>query len=228
MRRFLRTAPTAAIVTFLASHSAHAADCPVNLEKVRQVTMTDGKGQVTVLEQLDSGYVRRIEELPGAATPSKTHIEAYQGLFAETITTINPHTTFVQYYKISSEAYGRLRAALPPKQGTTLTLDYEVVYANANTIGPTPAASVPQNRLWKVTYTFKGEDTLKVGDCRYRVHLVETSSSNADASFTTETSIAYSPDLKGWLRLKGLFRPAGKPESTLDRTIVTITPSSKS
>jgi hypothetical protein len=227
MKNCFAAARAAAIITTLGSFSAVAADCPVSLEKAGRVTMTDGKGQVTVLEALDSGYVRRVEELPGAAMPSKTHIEAYQGLFAETIATINPQSTFTQYYKINDEAYARLRAALPPKQGTTLALDYEVVYVNANTMGPTQAAAVPQNRLWKVSYTFRGEDTIKIGDCSYLVHLIETTSSNADASFATETSIAYSPDLKGWLRLKGLFKPTGKPESTLDRTIVTIVPGAK-
>jgi hypothetical protein len=230
MRQFFASVLTAAIATILGSLSAQAADCPVSLEKASQVTMTDGKGQVTVLEALDSGYVRRIEELPGAAAPSKTHIEAYQGFFAETITTINPQTTFTQYYRITAESYARLRAALPPKPDTTLALDYEVVYASSGVLGaapPGPPTPVPLSRKWKVNYTIKGEDAIKVGDCSYKVLLVETASSNADNSFTTETSIAYSPDLKAWLKLKGVFKPAGKPESTIDRTIVTISSAAK-
>jgi hypothetical protein len=231
MRHFFAAAVAAAIATISGSLSARAADCPVSLEKARQVTMTDGKGQVTVLEALDSGYVRRIEELPGATAPSKTHIEAYQGFFAETITTINPQTTFTQYYRISPESYARLRAALPPKPGTTLVLDYEAIYAESGTLGAAPPPAVrppvPANRQWKVNYTIKGEDTVKIGDCSYPVRLIETASSNADNSFTTETSIAYSPDLKAWLKLKGVFKPAGKPESTIDRTIVTISSGAK-
>jgi hypothetical protein len=214
-----------AMIAFIATTSASvvkAADSPVNLDKAGRMAMIDGKGQVTVLEQLDSGYVRRIEELPGAPTPSTTYVEAYQGLFAETITTINPQTAFVQFEKISSKAYGRLRTALPPKSGAVLTLDYEVVYANANLGGPTRAAAAPRNRRWNVTYTFKRDDVVEAGDCRYKGDLIETSSRNADASFATQTSIAYSPDPKGWLKLKGVFKPAGKLESTIDRTIVTI------
>jgi hypothetical protein len=230
MRQFSAAARIAAIATILGSHSAQAADCPVRLESAGRVSMTDAKGQVTIIETLDSGYVRRIEELPGAAAPSTTHIEAYQGFFAETITTINPQTTLTQYYRISAESYVRLRAALPPKPGTTLALDYEVIYASSGVLGappPGPLAPVPPNRQWKVNYTIKADDTIKVGDCSYKVLLVETTSSNADNSFATETSIAYSPDLKGWLKLKGVFKPAGKPESTLDRTIVTISTAAK-
>jgi hypothetical protein len=230
MRRLYVLAHAAAFVAILGPLPVQASDCPLNLEKAGRVSMTDAKGQVSILETLDSGYVRRIEELPGAAAPSKTHIEAYQGFFAETIATINPQTTFTQYYRISTESYARLRAALPPKPGTTLTLDYEVIYASGGILGAAPAgppAPVPANRQWKVNYTIKGEDKLKVGDCSYPVRLVETTSSNADNSFATETSFAYSPDLKGWLKLKGVFKPAGKPESTIDRTIVMINTAAK-
>jgi hypothetical protein len=231
MRHFSAAVLTAAIATILASLSAHAADCPVNLENARQVTMTDGKGQVTVLEALDSGYVRRIEDLVDAKPPSKTHIEAYQGFFAETIARVSPQATFTQYYRISAESYARLRAALPPKPGITLALDYDVIYSESGTLGAAPPPAipppVPANRQWKVTYTIKGEDTVKVGDCSYPVRLIESKSGNADNSFTTETSLAYSPDLKAWLKLKGVFKPAGKPESTIDRTIVSISATAK-
>jgi hypothetical protein len=219
-------ARAAAAIAMLAPLGVTAADCPQNLDRVGRVTMTDAKGLVTVLEALDSGYVRRIEELADSKPPSKTHIEAFQGFFAETITTIGPATTFAQYYKISAESYARLRAALPPKPGTTFALDYEVIYTNSGTLGAAPPPPVPPpvpaNRQWKVNYTIKGEDTVKIGDCNYPVRLVESKSSNADNSFATETSIAYSPDLKAWLKLKGVFKPADKPESTIDRTIVSI------
>lgn len=198
---------------------ARAADCPQNLEQAGRISMIDSAGQTSIVEALDSGYVRRIEELPQAGTPTKTHIEAYHGFFAETITTVSNRPAFTQYYKILPEAYARLRAALPPKLGTVLTLDYDVIYASSATLAAGP---VPPSRRWKVTYTVTGEDQVRIGDCRYPVRLMQSTSSNADGSFTTETSYAYSPDLKAWLKLRGVFKPAGQPETSIDRTIVSI------
>ncbi len=214
----------AALLTagLLAPAVVQAADCPQNLEQARRVSLVDGKGQTSIVEALDSGYVRRIEDLPGAATPSKTQIEAYQGFFAETVTTVttvSAQPAFTQYYKILPEAYARLRSALPPKSGSVITLEYDVLYASRTTLAAGP---VPQNRRWTVTYTVTGDDQITIGDCRYPVRLIKSASSNADGSFTTETSYAYSPDLKAWLKLKGVFKPAGKPETIIDRTIVSI------
>ena len=201
-----------------------ATDCPQSLEQGGRISMVDANGQTSIVEALDSGYVRRIEDLAQAAAPSKTHIEAYQGLFAETITTIGAQPVFTQYYKLLPDAYARLRAALPLKSGTVLTLEYDVIYATSATLAAGP---VPPSRRWKVTFTVTGSETVTIGDCRYPVQLIQTTSSNADNSFTTETSYAYSPDLKAWLKLRGVFKPAGKPETTIDRTVVFITAAGK-
>jgi hypothetical protein len=209
----------AVLVAIMAPVGARAADCPKTLEQAGRISMVDVNGQTSTVEALDSGYVRRIEELPQAGAPSKTHIEAYQGFFAETITTISAQPVFTQYYKLLPEAYTRLRAFLPPKSGTVLTLDYDVLYATSATLAAGP---VPPSRRWKVTFTVTGEDTVTIGDCRYPVRLIQTTSSNADSSFITETSYAYSPDLKAWLKLRGVFKPVGKPETTIDRTVVSI------
>lgn len=226
MRQFFGAGLIATIVASPGTFSAHAADCPVNLEKAGKVTMTDGKGQVTVLEALNSGYVRRIEDLPQAATVSKNHIEGYQGFFAETITTISERAASVQYYKISAETHARLRKALPPKPGTALTIDYEVVHSTGTAQGPVPLA-IPPSRRWTVTYTVTGEEHIKIGSCSYPTVIIQSVSSNADNSFATTTKYSYSPDLKAWLKLQGTFKPVDKPETRIDRTIVSVATLSK-
>jgi hypothetical protein len=219
--RRLSCAAGLALLVLKASTPSYAADCPASIEAVGRIALVDGRGQTSIIEALDSGYVRRIEDLPQASPISKNHIEGYQGFFAETITTISERATSVQYYKISPETHARLRKALPPKPGTVLTIDYDVVYA-ANAVAVPVSQVVPPSRSWKVTYTVKGAEQIKIGACNYQTHVIETASSNADNSFTTTTTYSYSPDLKAWLKLQGVFKPADKPETRIDRTIVSI------
>ena len=204
----------------LAPVRAKAADCPANIEAAGRVSMTDGKGLTSIIEALDWGFVRRIEDLAQAGANAKNHIEGYQGFFAETITTISERGAVVQYYKISAETHARLRKALPPKPGTVLTIDYDVIHSTGAQ-APLPQ-SVPPSRRWKVTYTVTGEEHIKIGSCSYPTVIIQTASSNADNSFSTTTTYSYSPDLKAWLKLQGSFKPADSPESRIDRTIVSI------
>ncbi len=212
---------TAALFALPVATPSYAADCPASIEAAGRIALVDGKGQSSIIEALDSGYVRRIEDLPQASNASKNHIEGYQGFFAETITTISERATTVQYYKISPETHARLRQALPPKPGTTLTIDYDVVYATAAMPAPVSQA-VPPSRSWKVTYTVTGEEQIKIGACSYKTLVIETTARNADNSFTTTTTYSYSADLKAWLKLQGVFKPADKPETRIDRTIVSV------
>jgi hypothetical protein len=200
---------------------AHAADCPLKIATSGKLELVDAKGQKSVIESLDSNYMRRSEDVPNVPGNTKNSIEAYLGFFAETITTTSDRPTVVQYYKLSGDDHARLRTFLPPKPGATLTLDYEIVIANAATgLAPPPA---PPMRRWQISYTVKDAEAFKVGDCTYPTLLIEATAANADKSFANELRYRYAPDLRAWLSLQGTFKPTDKPATQLDRTIVSVT-----
>jgi hypothetical protein len=205
------------VLATLVASPVLAADCPRLPETAGRLALTDTKGQTSIVEALDSGFVRRTESIPQITAGAKNQIESWQGFFPETVTTITERATTAQYYRISTETHARIRRALPLKVGTSLTIEYEVVQTSGAVAAPVSAA-----QRWRTVYAVKGEEPIKIGACTYATLIIETSGSNADASLTTATTYAYAPDLKAWLQMRGVFRPAGKPETNVDRTVHSI------
>jgi hypothetical protein len=220
MQHNFRSALCAALLV-PAIHSADAADCPVKFEQGAQLQMIDGKGQKSSLEYLDSDYVRRTDNLPQATGNAKLVVEAYRGFFAETITTTSDRPTLVQYYKLSSDDYARMRKFLPPQPGTSMTVDYEAIIVSAT--APIPAPPQPPSRQWQATYTVTSAEDIKLGDCTFKTVLIDGKATNADKTFNSETRHRYAPELRAWVSLQATYRPTGQPESKIDRTMVSIT-----
>jgi hypothetical protein len=203
-------------------HPARAAECTVKVEPGTQLQLIDAKGQKSVLEYLDSEFVRRTDTLPQAPGNAKLVVEAYRGFFAETITTTSDRPSLIQYYKLSSDDYSRLRAFLPPKPGASMTVDYEAIIVSAT--APIPAAPLPPSRRWQATYTVTSADDMQIGDCTFKTVVIDGAAANADKTFNSETRHRYAPALRAWVSLQATYRPTGQPESKIDRTMVSIAP----
>jgi hypothetical protein len=232
MKRSLFLFPSVAITLALALNAtAHAADCPVDLASARKLALVDDKGKAISVEAVDGSFVRRIEEFPpapGATTgatagPVKSIVDSFQGFFAETITTERPNSTFVQYLKLSKDNYQKLRAFAPLKIGSDVTLEYENVSITGGSFSLAAAPGpVSPTRQMRADYKVTGEEAVVVGGCTYRTVILVFDGVNGDKSYTSKTTYNFSPDLKTWLKMRGTYQNAGKPESVSERSIMSI------